>query len=54
MDAIDTKAALNNAIEDARERYKAANPLSDDAEENALRICRAATPVQFCTMNPSL
>ena len=37
MDAINTKAALHNAIEDARERYKTANPLSDAAEENALQ-----------------
>ena len=37
MDAIDTRAVLNNAIQDARERYKAANPLSDAAEESALQ-----------------
>jgi glutamate-1-semialdehyde 2,1-aminomutase len=37
MDAINTKAALHNAIENARARYKAANPLSDAAEENALQ-----------------
>jgi len=37
MDAIDAKAVLNNAIEDARSRYKAANPLSDAAEEKALQ-----------------
>ena len=29
--------ALKHAIEDARKRYAAANPLSDDAEENALQ-----------------
>ena len=29
--------ALKNAIEDARQRYAAANPLSDAAEENALQ-----------------
>jgi glutamate-1-semialdehyde 2,1-aminomutase len=37
MDAINTKEVLHNVIEDARERYKAANPLSDAAEENALQ-----------------
>jgi glutamate-1-semialdehyde 2,1-aminomutase len=37
MDAIDAKTALNYAIEDARERYATANPLSDAAEENALQ-----------------
>jgi glutamate-1-semialdehyde 2,1-aminomutase len=34
---MDAKAVLNNAIEDARSRYKAANPLSDAAEEDALQ-----------------
>jgi glutamate-1-semialdehyde 2,1-aminomutase len=37
MDAIDAMAALKYAIEDARERYATANPLSDAAEENALQ-----------------
>lgn len=37
MDAINAMAVLKNAIEDARRRYKAANPLSDAAEEDALQ-----------------
>jgi glutamate-1-semialdehyde 2,1-aminomutase len=37
MDAINTMAVLENVIEDARRRYKAANPLSDAAEEDALQ-----------------
>ena len=37
MDAINAMAVLENAIEDARRRYKAANPLSDAAEEDALQ-----------------
>jgi len=37
MDAINAMTVLENAIEDARRRYKAANPLSDEAEENALQ-----------------
>ena len=36
MDAMDAKAVLKGAIADARARYKVANPLSDEAEENAL------------------
>ena len=37
MDAIDAVAVLENAVGDARKRYKAANPLSDAAEESALQ-----------------
>jgi len=37
MDAISAMAVLENAIEDARRRYKAANPLSDAAEKDALQ-----------------
>ena len=37
MDAIDAMAALNYTIEDARNRFKTANPLSDAAEEDALQ-----------------
>jgi glutamate-1-semialdehyde 2,1-aminomutase len=37
MDAINTKEVLHNVIEDALAKYKAANPLSDAAEENALQ-----------------
>jgi glutamate-1-semialdehyde 2,1-aminomutase len=37
MDAINAMAVLENVIEDARRRYKAANPLSDAAEEDALQ-----------------
>jgi glutamate-1-semialdehyde 2,1-aminomutase len=37
MDAIDAVTVLENAVEDARKRFKAANPLSDAAEENALQ-----------------
>jgi len=37
MDAIDAMTALKHAIEDARIRFKTANPLSDAAEENALQ-----------------
>lgn len=37
MDAIDAKTALKFAIEDARIRFRAANPLSDKAEQDALK-----------------
>ena len=37
MYAIDTRAQLDSAIQDARARYRAANPLSDAAEERALQ-----------------
>ena len=37
MDAINAMAVLRNEIEDARRRYKAANPLSDAAEKDALQ-----------------
>ena len=37
MDAIDAKTALKFAIEDACNRFTAANPLSDAAEEDALK-----------------
>ena len=36
MDAMDATTVLKGAITDAQERFKAANPLSDEAEENAL------------------
>jgi len=61
MDAMDAKAVLKGAITDAQERYKALNPLSDEAEENALtylpggntRSCRAVTRARFCISSPS-
>jgi glutamate-1-semialdehyde 2,1-aminomutase len=34
---MDAKAILKGAIADAQERYRAANPLSDEAEDNALK-----------------
>jgi glutamate-1-semialdehyde 2,1-aminomutase len=37
MVAVSAMAVLENAIEDARRRYKAANPLSDAAEKDALQ-----------------
>jgi glutamate-1-semialdehyde 2,1-aminomutase len=37
MDAMDAKVVLKGAIADAQERYRAANPLSDKAEEKALK-----------------
>ena len=36
MDAMDATAVLKGAITDAQERFKAANPLSDAAEEDAV------------------
>jgi len=37
MVAVNAMAVLGNAINDARRRYKAANPLSDAAEKDALQ-----------------
>ncbi len=37
MDAMNVKAVLKGAIADAQKRYELANPLSDAAEEEALR-----------------